>query len=547
MATTYAEVANKLTKKLGKLEETLKTSTEPTEIESAKRMMARVQQALQLLKISQQNHPEAESPEGQGIQQGMEQQMMPQQQGMSPYQTGGYLPSYQASSSTLPYKKFTMGDGTILEIPEDASIDDIKTAYNNAIEVGDSDTEEALRGYIEENNIDIPGIGTTADNIYADPNRPSMSTPDINLSTAGTTNPNNIYTTPTEEYREIGTDEGLTQIPAGTTKEGLYKALEGMPDGPAKDRLIEQYGLDGTTNPNVAAGTGASTGTSGSSQTNYDWNATPPNAYDLAAAEEQAIGEYSTPDDYPANNTTAPPKPNALEPAARSRMQDPALSALGLAPTLGNLYMAAQKRDYYPGFYPKQAPMDFGQTESLLGEARDRMSEGPMYNPRPELVKAEQARKAQMANAQNASGSARFALQNMAEGQKSARTSQILGHAQNVNAQNERAKAQGLMGLAGAYGNLTTQRYGAQQRALDAINAEQRRKWDLDARTDATSRAFAGAGLSQLGQWAQLQQQMGNQYDVDSERSKLLGSMYSNYGYTPQGWEYDPTTGKAIG
>lgn len=502
MATTYAEVADKLTKKLGELEKTLKTSTEPTEIESAKRMTERVQQALELLKASQQNHPEAESPEGQGMQQGMEQQMMPQQgmeqgmmpqqggmpqgqpspeemammqqqmpmpqqQGMSPYQTGGYLPSYQASSSTLPYKKFTFKDGTILEIPEGASIDYIKNAYNNAIhpEEPDPDVAESLRGYIEENNIDISGTGASAGTSGAS----SLNTP--------------------------------------------FKPSPFSPNGGFNTTNAE-LGLTRTTNADIARQIAQSDG-----------------------------GTTPTSEEY----TTAPPKPNALEPAARSRMQDPALSALGLAPTLGNLYMAGQKRDYYPGFYPKQAPMDFGQTESLLGEARDRMSEGPMYNPRPELVKAEQARKAQMANAQNASGSARFALQNMAEGQKSARTSQILGHAQNVNAQNERAKAQGLMGLAGAYGNLTTQRYGAQQRALDAINAEQKQKWDLDARTDATSRAFAGAGLSQLGQWAQLQQQMGNQYDVDSERSKLLGSMYSNYGYTPQGWEYDPTTGKAIG
>ena len=86
MATTYGEIANKLSKKLGEYEKILETSTEPTEIETAKRSIERIQQGIALLKASQQNHPEAQSP----VEQGMEQGMMPQG-----------MPAYQANSGAI--------------------------------------------------------------------------------------------------------------------------------------------------------------------------------------------------------------------------------------------------------------------------------------------------------------------------------------------------------------------------------------------------------------------------------------------------------------
>jgi len=141
MATTYGDIANKLSKKLGEYEKVLETSTEPTEIETAKRSIERIQQAMALLKASQQNHPEAQSLEEQGMEQGMmaqgmpmqEQQMpqqgmpqqqmampqqqmqqqMPQQQQMGYAQTGGYLPAYQASSGAVENAFVGMGGGEV--------------------------------------------------------------------------------------------------------------------------------------------------------------------------------------------------------------------------------------------------------------------------------------------------------------------------------------------------------------------------------------------------------------------------------------------------
>ena len=244
--------------------------------------------------------------------------------------------------------------------------------------------------------------------------------------------------------------------------------------------------------------------------------------------------EYTT-------NTSPPPPP--VTPEERDRQRNPALAALGLAPTVGNLVMGQMPRDYYPGFtnpYADQFARDLGDMRGLLGEAEEGLDTPRFYNPRPELVAAKSRRDAGMENAASASGgAARFALQNRANAQLAKETDQILTKAQNINAQwnDPRQKAQALAGLAGAYGQIGQLGYGAGRDVM----SERAKKWDIDKRTDATARAFTGAGLSQLGQWAQLQQQMENQYDIDSERSNLLKDMF-DYGYTPWGWKYNPRT-----
>jgi len=130
MATTYAEIAQKLATKKGQAEEELKTTNEPTKKASLKLLIQKITAALQKLKDSQKMHPEAEDPTAQmqGGQQQMPQQMpMPQQQmaqqqvpqqqmpmpqpGMQQQmqqpmgyaKTGGHLPQYQSTRHGLPY------------------------------------------------------------------------------------------------------------------------------------------------------------------------------------------------------------------------------------------------------------------------------------------------------------------------------------------------------------------------------------------------------------------------------------------------------------
>lgn len=241
-----------------------------------------------------------------------------------------------------------------------------------------------------------------------------------------------------------------------------------------------------------------------------------------------------------AARTTA--KTETTPPGNERRNLNNMYSMMGLAPVLGNLWMGAQEKDYYPGYYSPQAPLDLGESEALLAKAEGAIDTPRFYDPREELVRAKQRESVRMRNAENAQGSARFALQNMATSKLADETGDILTKTQNINQgwNDPSRRAQQYLGLAGAYGNLESKRHGALQRGYDARTDELRRKWDLDARTDAVSRGYTGAGLSQMSQWAQIQQQMSNQQDMDELRTNQLAAMYGNYDWT--GTEWTPKT-----
>jgi len=513
------------------------------------------------------------------------------------YQTGGNI--------TFPYELLggVNEEGNEWELPvtEGSTLEDLQRTYNTVVEVGDEDARKALEKYFKKHNISekegalsygkkgskkeaqAPAIEESTTTIEGLPEASDeelkqslKDAKDIDAQDAVA----QIQAELDSRNVEIaGTEEPITDTEGKSVIEGLpeasiselNQALAGAQDIDATDAIAqiqaELAKREGGT-PNVIGSATASGSSPGFLNPNKFDNIgiqrptpstlTGASPYDFGQSYGEmalnpntgvnaTVNEDPTQED-PAQEYTTNTSPTSLGIPERDRQQNPALSALGLAPTIGNLYMGAQDRDYYPGFtnpYADQLGRDLGDMRGLLADSETELMKDRFYDPRHELVKARHRYNTGMQNASDASGgSARFALQNRAQGQLASDTDQILTKARNINAQwNDPArKAQGLMGLAGAYGQVGQMGYGVGR----DVQAEQAKKWDLDARTDATSRAFTGAGLSQLGQWAQLQQQMGNQYDIDSERSKLLSSMYPNYGYTGSGWKFDPQTGEPV-
>jgi len=640
MATTYGDIANKLSKKLGEYEKVLETSTEPTEIETAKRSIERIQQAMALLKASQQNHPEAQSPVEQGMEQGMMPQGMPAYQansgtienafvgmgggearlpsgergtvdasgnftknkidmggtvnaglygmgligsikqasdlvnspaeqeaalnkarGTSPlvdqwalnsqlanqtntnkfpkfpnygtafYQTGGDLPSYQAANNMIPGPTSSLGNSPFINQPlptspaiegvEEASTEDLVTALKDVRKVGDPQREAQLEKELWKRMKERkpPTVEIL---------QPKWGEPEF-IRIDPETGEKSPYI-PTMAHSKVVDSEDNTvtnKVPSSSTAKRAGRNFKETTPDPSSDREAANIGADMDIDYDAMEEKEVFP--------EEEWEKLLKKGTEEEVEEEEVEEVVEEGDKYT--------RRDPLTFQERDKQQNPLYSALGLAPTLGNLYMGMQDRDYYPGFknpYADQLGRDLGDMRGLLADSETELMKDRFYDPRHELVKARHRYNTGMQNASDASGgSARFALQNRAQGQLASDTDQILTKARNINAQwNDPArKAQGLMGLAGAYGQVGQMGYGVGR----DVQAEQAKKWDLDARTDATARAFTGAGLSQLGQWAQYQQQMENQYNIDSERSHLLKDMF-DYGYTPEGWKYNPKT-----
>ena len=437
MATTYGEIANKLSKKLGEYEETLKTSTEPTELESAGRMKKYILQALELLKISQQNHPEAESPEGQGMQQqmmpqqGMEQGMMPQQggmpqgqpspeemammqqqqmpmpqqQGMSPYQQGGYLPQYQSSDATTPV--------------------DAQTGN--------------LPGY-------KGGGGLSRKKDYGSKKKPYPSVSSGNFAGGGRSYPIPTRADAVDALRLAG--------------------LHGRSD--VKSKVYAKY----------------------------------PGLKKKQEGGEIPWGEVS----------------------------QGVLGAIGTAPIWRNMQQAGEPVTEYEPFinpYTGYLQENIGRMGDLAGQAEEAIKTDRAYDTRPELVKAKQRYGAAMQNAQNASGSARFALQNMASGRLAGETGDVLTKGQNIEQQwnDPRARGQALAGLGGLYGNMGRMGYGMGQ----DIGAERWKAFDWKERSEAARRGYGTQATMDLSEWAQTQQQMGSQKEMDQLSVKQQSYLADNF------------------
>ena len=139
-------------------------------------------------------------------------------------------------------------------------------------------------------------------------------------------------------------------------------------------------------------------------------------------------------------------------------------------------------------------------------------------------------------------GSARFALQNRANAQLANEYDQILTKTQNLNTQwnDPEAKAQGLMGLAGAYGQQGSMRYGLGQ----DIGTERWRVFDWAQKAEAVRRKYGTQAAMDISEWAQIQQQMGNQKAMDELSVEQLNYLLDNFKWKDGRWQPKTTKDK---
>lgn len=213
---------------------------------------------------------------------------------------------------------------------------------------------------------------------------------------------------------------------------------------------------------------------------------------------------FSTPDDAPiASSGSGFDWKNALSTAAT------------IAPSVYNLIQGSKNPDTV-GTNAFANPYE-QQIRSTM--------QGRRYNIQPEI---EAARVASATNARR--------LREAAPTQ-----AQYLGGIQAAAIQEQRGVGQALANKQ----NMDNQ-YLGEQAQMDArlgqANSERSRYIeDVNARNEAAGRQYTQQGLTQLGQYAQVKQQMGNQMIRDAQRLDLLPSLVQNFTMTDKGWVFKQT------
>jgi len=201
-------------------------------------------------------------------------------------------------------------------------------------------------------------------------------------------------------------------------------------------------------------------------------------------------------------------------------------------PVAGNMIMGTGEKDYYPGFYTPQAPLNFDPARNLLGESAEAFRQAGKYDPRASLSAAANARDRGIYNAQNtASPSTALALQNEVTGNYADRISRIYADAGNKNRAAKIDEGQGLAGLGQVEAGLAGRENQWMQDAYGLATTEQSNVWNQRALLDALGRQFLQQGIMDISKGAQTDKLMaGKQYN-DLIKSGLLESMFRNYSY----------------
>lgn len=249
--------------------------------------------------------------------------------------------------------------------------------------------------------------------------------------------------------------------------------------------------------------------------------------YDLAA--------WNALDNEEENNKKPPLTPAEKQERAdkrRGNLSDMLYMIQKYGPVAGNIMMGTGEKDYYPGFYAPQAPLNLDPARNLLGEAGAAFRQAGKYDPRASISAAANARDRGIYNAQNtASPSTALALQNQVTGDHADRLSNIYGDAHNKNAAAKFQEGQGLAGLGQVEAQLAGRENQWMQDAYGRGTTEDANVWNQRALLDALGRQFLQQGVMDISKGAQTDKLMaGKQYN-DLIKSGLLGSMFPNYSY----------------
>ena len=115
----------------------------------------------------------------------------------------------------------------------------------------------------------------------------------------------------------------------------------------------------------------------------------------------------------------------------------------------------------------------------------------------------------------------------MASGRLAGETGDVLTKGQNIEQQwnDPRARGQALAGLGGLYGNMGRMGYGMGQ----DIGAERWKAFDWKERSEAARRGYGTQATMDLSEWAQTQQQMGSQKEMDQLSVKQQSYLADNF------------------
>lgn len=601
--TTYAQLSDKLSKKLGEYEETVKTGTEPTDIETATRKIPEIEGALEALAESQKEEVKVKELTEQGVpkdeakqivmQQMQEEQMqmqqqqqemqmqqmqqmqqeqqqqipqggqpqmqgMPMDQGMSPYQSGGYLPQYQSSDAPVASRQLPpvtvyanspsqeteniISDLALPRLEKDVEEGEMSQStynlYKDTIDkISDlppelttdttftetlSKLEKDPDKYLEMVKEGVPPEGINLGN-FAN----SMSTirkirKDLDLSKSDI-----------KDLMEKGGVNWLTRNAISTVLKGggyIPEPLSNYKKGGGLSRA-KDYGSKKKPYPSVSAGNFAGGGRSYPIPTRAD----AVDALRLAGMHGRSDVKSKVYAKYPGlkkkqEGGKLPQYQEGESEIPWGDISQGVLGALGTAPIWRNLQLAGEPITEYEPFrnpYTAYLQQNIGRMGALARDAEEAIKTDRAYDMRPELVKAKQRYAASMRNAENASGSARFALQNMASSKLASETGDILTKGQNIEQQwnDPRARGQALVGLGGLYGNMGRMGYGIGR----DVGTERAKAFDWRERAEAARRGYGTQAAMDLSEWAQIQQQMGNQQNMDELSVKQMENFMENF------------------
>lgn len=240
---------------------------------------------------------------------------------------------------------------------------------------------------------------------------------------------------------------------------------------------------------------------------NYQIDMNAPGWEDRYLAEQMAnqdykktLGNYET---APSENISADTVPTTTS-GTQGGQQNSLLGTLGsLAPMAYNLGMFAQKPDYYEAVYNPE----YDKSIELMSDRR--------YDVDPEIKAAKANAYATRSAIENLGGDPRDVMSNLVGSQNKLdrQMESVLAKKQNMDNQYmaDEARFRGNMGSEKAKEDSQTQIYGL--------------------KTDATRDDFLGTASKQLGEFAQINQQMSNEGMRDDQKLAIL---YKMYGHFPQ-------------
>lgn len=476
---TYAELGEKIAKKIGKFETDLK-STEPDVRATAERTMPKLKQAMQsLMQSNEQEKVIKEATETRN--------MMAKGGYMNQFHSGGGRNYVESKAYGGRIKKYADGGKPETEA-EQIAFQDWATS----------------QGYDTKGRGWGPASQKLWDDYsgdYSDYKQAKLDTQTYLDSERDTPN----YTSATDWGNQIG---GPGQMPSYVAHSVLNEGM-GIGDAYAdygKSFLPSSYNMENLSTDGQVDLTGG--------QGPYDESGIRPTEYGLPALGEEYEG---TVDQFENNEGYKKP------PGMLNNLYSAAQNAMVTAP-FGYDYGPT---DYYQSVYnpaEEQALGNLSEMEKQIAQARALAMEDTSIDTRDQRMAIEKARQRNLKS--GATGPEKFALDQMANANAKDSMMQVAADKANKEAMlnSGAAKSARLAPLANAQAQLAQSRFGI---GADRSGQDRYTK-DAGLKTDAAMNALEMGKLSNMSKWAQMQQLMANKQGMDERSFQAMMNMYSD-------------------